>query len=74
MCKDVFYQVYNQREGIDLQKGSIKAFIAIISKRKAIDLYRSLKNKNSKLVPLDNIFYESTLLDKTNIEQTIIIL
>jgi len=68
---DVFYEVYRHRELIDLKKGSLKAFIAVISKRKAIDIYRSLKNKNSKVVSLDDIFYESTVPDKTNIEQSV---
>jgi len=68
---DVFYQVYKQREVIDLQKGSIKAFIAVVAKRKAIDIYRSLKNKNSKIVSLDDIFYGTTVPDKSNIEQAV---
>lgn len=68
---DVFYEVYRQREAIDLQKGSLKAFIAVVSKRKAIDIYRSLKNKNSKIVPLENILYEHTEQDNTNGEQVV---
>lgn len=68
---DVFYEAYRQRDVIDLQKGSIKAFIAVVAKRKAIDIYRSLKNKNSKLVSLDDIFYETTIPDKTNTEQAV---
>jgi len=68
---DVFYEVYRQRDLIDLQKGSIKAFIAVIAKRKAIDIYRSLKNKNNKLISLNCIFSENTISDKTNIEQAV---
>ena len=68
---DVFYEIYKQREAIDLQKGSLKAFIAVVAKRKAINIYRSLKNKNSKVVSLDDIFYEATVPDKTNIEQSV---
>jgi len=68
---DVFYEVYRHRELIDLEKGSLKAFIAVIAKRKAIDIYRSLKNKNSKVVSLDDILYETTVTEKTNIEQVV---
>lgn len=68
---DVFYEIYKQRNTIDLQKGSIKAFIAVVAKRKAIDVYRSLKNKNSKVVSLDDTFYENTVSDNTNVEQTV---
>lgn len=68
---DVFYEVYRKREDIDLQKGSIKTFIAIVSKRKAIDIYRSLKNKNSKTISLDDILCENTVKDNANVEQVV---
>lgn len=68
---DVFYEVYRHREIIDLQKGSIKAFISVVAKRKAIDIYRSLKNKNSKVVSLEDILYENTVQDNAHVEQAI---
>lgn len=68
---DVFYEVYKQRETIDLKKGTIKAFIAVVAKRKAIDVYRSLKNKNSRIVSLEDSFYENMVPDNTNVEQAI---
>ncbi|EPR09482.1 sigma-70 family RNA polymerase sigma factor [Ruminiclostridium papyrosolvens] len=42
----VFYEVYKNRSVIDLSKGTLKAYIAVLSKRRAIDLFR----KNSKHV------------------------
>jgi RNA polymerase sigma-70 factor, ECF subfamily len=69
---DVFYGVYRQREAIDLQKGSIKAFIAVVAKRKAIDIYRSLKNKNNKIVHLEDTLCENTIQNNVNIEQVVI--
>ena len=50
---DVFYEVFHYKNRIDLQKGSIKAFLAIIAKRKAIDLFR--KNKNNYHIPIDDV-------------------
>ncbi|AWK52683.1 RNA polymerase subunit sigma-24 [Clostridium beijerinckii] len=50
---DVFFEVFNYKNRIDLQKGSIKSFLAIIAKRKAIDMYR--KNKNNNHIPIDNV-------------------
>lgn len=50
---DVFFEVFHYKSRIDLQKGSIKAFLAIIAKRKAIDMYR--KNKNNNHVPIDDV-------------------
>lgn len=68
---DVFYEVYKKREVIDLQKSTIKAFIAVVAKRKAIDIYRNLKNKNSKIVPLDYLFSKDTVQDSAIIEQLV---
>lgn len=50
---DVFYELYKTRSSIDLGKGSIKAYLAVISKRKAIDRYRRHKN-DGLLLSLDN--------------------
>ncbi len=68
---DIFYEVYKHREAIDLEKGTIKAFIAVIAKRKAISTYRTLKNKNSKTVSLDDTIYEVSISDNTSVEQAI---
>ena len=50
----VFYEVYENRNVIDLSKGTLKAYIAVLSKRRAIDLFR----KNSKHVA--NLVYLKT--------------
>ena len=50
---DVFFEVFKYKNRIDLQKGSIKAFLAIIAKRKAIDMYR--KNKNTQHIPIEDV-------------------
>lgn len=52
---DIFYEVFNHKDRIDLNKGSIKGFLAVVSKRKAIDLYRKYKNENNIKVSIDNI-------------------
>ena len=50
---DVFFQVFHYKNRIDLEKGSIKAFLAVIAKRKAIDMYR--KNKNNNHIPIEDL-------------------
>lgn len=50
---DVFFEVFHYKNRIDLEKGSIKAFLAIVAKRKAIDMYR--KNKNNIHIPIDDV-------------------
>lgn len=53
---DVFFEVFHYKNRIDLEKGSIKAFLAVVAKRKAIDMYR--KNKNNNHVPIDDVSEE----------------
>jgi RNA polymerase sigma-70 factor (ECF subfamily) len=53
---DVFFEVFKYKSRIDLEKGSIKAFLAIIAKRKAIDMYR--KNKNNNHIHIDDVVKE----------------
>ena len=53
----VFYEFYKQRDSIDLSKGSIKSFLAVIAKRKGIDLYRV----NNKPVNKSEYINENTI-------------
>lgn len=50
---DVFMEIFHHRYRIDLEKGSVKAILAVVAKRKAIDMYR--KNKNNNHVSIDDI-------------------
>ncbi|GAA0075726.1 sigma-70 family RNA polymerase sigma factor [Clostridium sp. CTA-5] len=65
---DVFIDVFNNRSRIDINKGSIKAFLAVIAKRKAIDLYRKKDGKrNFHNVSIDDLFDISNDEDITNL-------
>lgn len=46
---DVFLTLYSHIDEIDLSKGSIKGYIGVIAKRKAIDLYRKLERHSNNL-------------------------
>jgi RNA polymerase sigma-70 factor (ECF subfamily) len=46
---DVFYEVYRTRSTIDLEKGSLKAFIAVIAKRKSVDTYRRVNRHGTNI-------------------------
>ncbi|MCL2023027.1 MAG: sigma-70 family RNA polymerase sigma factor [Oscillospiraceae bacterium] len=41
---DIFYEVYRTRNLIDLEKGSLKSYLAVLSKRRSIDVFRKLRN------------------------------
>lgn len=47
---DSFLAFYREIDAIDLEKASIKAYLAVITKRKAIDFYRKLK-RASEMIP-----------------------
>ncbi|MGL4914449.1 MAG: sigma-70 family RNA polymerase sigma factor [Romboutsia sp.] len=59
---DVFLHIFKYKDNIDLNKGSIKALLAVIAKRKSIDLYRKHKNFIDSEIPIesmdDNLFDE----------------
>jgi RNA polymerase sigma-70 factor (ECF subfamily) len=50
---DVFFEVYNHKNGVYSQNGFIKVFLVAIAKRKVIDIYRIIKNNNP--VPTDEV-------------------
>ncbi|HSQ90425.1 sigma-70 family RNA polymerase sigma factor [Romboutsia sp.] len=59
---DVFFYVFNYKDKIDLEKGTIKALLAVVAKRKAIDLYR--RNKKSKAVEIPIESMNENIFDK----------
>lgn len=44
---DVFVDIYKQRDIIDLAKGSLRSYLCVIAKRKAINLYNSMSLKKN---------------------------
>lgn len=52
---DVFLAFYNNADKIDLAKGSVKGYLAVIGKRKAISLYRKLKKEKEGLADTGGI-------------------
>ncbi len=66
----IFCEVYKTRYNIDLEKGSLKSYLAVLSKRNAIDTYRKLRN-NLNNVSLDETEHD-WIPDDTDIEKEII--
>jgi RNA polymerase sigma-70 factor, ECF subfamily len=57
-ASDVFFEVYRGRASIDLNKGSLKAYLAVVAKRRAIDRFRSYKPAETHAVSLENLYHE----------------
>jgi len=64
---DIFYVFYTQRDAIDLEKGSVKAYLSTMAKRRAIDRFRQMKHSANKSCPLDALEYELEA-EKENVE------
>lgn len=61
---DSFLSFYEEIDSIDLKKASIKTYLALITKRKAIDTYRRLK-RNTDVSLADNLADENMNSDFT---------
>ena len=57
---DSFLSFYGEIEKIDLQKASIKSYLAVITKRKAIDMYRRLSAESCRLYDTDGFEFAET--------------
>jgi len=66
----IFYEVYQTRNLIDLEKGSLKSYLAVLSKRTAIDIFRKMRNKAGN-VSLDEFEHDWIAAD-TNTEKAVI--
>lgn len=68
---DIFYEFYCNRHKINLEKGSIKAILAVFTKRRAINLFhKKTKTSISHSVYEDNL--RNILRDSKNVEQQIL--
>ncbi|NLN05091.1 MAG: sigma-70 family RNA polymerase sigma factor, partial [Clostridiaceae bacterium] len=64
---DVFVDIYKQRDIIDLAKGSLRSYLCVIAKRKAINLYNSMSLKKN-IAAKNAIPLEDDLLNKVQDE------
>ncbi len=67
---DVFNAFYNQAERVDLSKGSIAAYLVVIAKRKAIDVFRKA-SKNAEVKLLDDENEAIELSDSFDLEDEV---
>lgn len=65
----VFMEFSKNISSIDLNKGSIKAYLLVMSKRKAIDLYRKCVKNRNMLISLDDDNFIEPILDSKTMEE-----
>lgn len=54
-ASDVIFEVYRSRASIDLNKGSLKAYLAVVAKRRAIDRFRRHKPGDGQAASLESL-------------------
>jgi len=67
---DIFYELYRTQASVDPEKGSLKAYIAVLSKRKAIDAFRKFCRK-PKSISVDEFDHELTASDES-VEESVL--
>jgi len=67
---DVFSAFYKQAERVDLSRGSIAAYLVILAKRKAVDVYRKA-SKNMEVSLLNDENESIDLPDTFNLEDEV---
>lgn len=60
-ASDVFALFYRQLDRLDLSKGSIKSYLMVIARRRAMYIYRSLAAKQVSVESIDDEFFANTL-------------
>ena len=60
----IFYEVYENRNSIDLSKGSLKSFLAVLAKRRAIDIFRKKEKVLGMVVSLEAYSNEGIIEEK----------
>jgi len=68
---DIFYEFYCKRDRIDLERGSIKAFLVVFTKRRAINLFNK-KAKGQDGISLYDDNLENILIDNENVERRVL--
>lgn len=63
---DVFVEFYNKFQELELEKGSIKAYLATMATRRAIDRYRKLAGKDSSNFDEMEEFYGDDSVEPEN--------
>jgi RNA polymerase sigma-70 factor (ECF subfamily) len=67
---DIFYEIYRTRDRIDLERGSLKSYIAVVANRRAINTFKKLCGKNIH-ISLEDYEHE-WLSDDSDMESNLI--
>ena len=68
-ASDVIFEVFQNREKIDLNKGSLKSFVAVVARKRAINLFNKKMKEIERNSPTEYIggdenaiYYEDTII------------
>lgn len=69
---DVFYAFYQQSNRIDLEKGSVKAYLSVLARRKAIDTFRKVSRPVHQTVSFEVAGLDDSAGDRQQVEEGLI--
>ena len=52
-ASDIFYEIYKHRASVDLEKGSVKTYLSVLAKRRAIDVFRRVAKEAGRSVSIE---------------------
>jgi len=67
---DVFFEIYRTRSRIDVEKGALKSYLAVVAKRKAIDVFRK-QRPNAGDIALDAFAHDWVASD-ADVEKAVV--
>ncbi len=66
---DVFYELYRTAASVNAEKGTLKGYIAVLARRRAVDAYRRLAAKSGE-IPIDEL--EGVFPSGDSVEQKVL--
>ena len=60
---DVIYEIYRRADSIDLTKGSLQAWTAVVAKNRAINLYRKTARELGRTAPMEGLDAQADTAD-----------
>ena len=66
---DIIFEIYQKQDMIDLERGSLRAWISAVARNRAVNLYRKKNRERERVVLSEDLDFQA---DKFDSEQTVL--
>lgn len=66
---DIIFEIYQRADAIDLEKGSLRAWTAVVARNRSVNLYRKKSREQARTAPPEGLDY---LADAADSEQRVL--